>query len=741
MKRFRQIFWFLGGLLLFKTPEALSTPRLSSDKPIRYDAKKRASIAEGNAEFLKEGFRLQADKIYYFAEEAKALAEGHVRITNGEYRVLSPGGAYWHVDQKIEAKAFRMALQGHGVRGENLRGITDSRLVADHVVLDNRCIHDRDLVGLHVKARQGVVAPKRYVLLKDAVVHLGFVPILVVPVYRHSLEESFVRWKSECTLLKNKGYKKKPNETYGNYWRNDISFLPKWPVRPTIMLDYYRKQGVFTGIKAEYDDKWGYSQRLGKGEVELAGIHDEALDECNRNTKGHPIQNSRYWFSWKHQGHIGESNDLAAHVQWMRDPDVIKVFRPAWNDGTKQHPDNFVELSHRQENAVISGLFRYKLNRFQRIQERLPEIRYEHAPVPIGSSNFYHQYGFGFSNLRECPLDKEDTEQFQEVYEKEEKRISRRIDASYGLTFPLDLTPACTLTPLAQFRVAHYFKLQNKKTDRKQYTRWLEQFGFDLRFRSYGDFSYTNEYWDIHDFRHLLQPVLQYRYMPSGHAGNSFVPAVDRAAIETGDIPFLQEPDLLSQRGIDDCHPMHLMRLGIENTLFTNFQKGSGGRWMHLNAYQDFCFKQIQEDRKCKHTLSDTNVDFGWNPVAFFSFNEKICYSFPEKQLLSMSSGVSFSENDLWTFSLTHTYTPGNPKSKTRSKETSNQMTISTNYRINSTNTFSMSQSLDLRRTDITSQTYTWHTLIAKTWNFDTKFSWGKRKGWEVKLIYQFVSW
>ncbi|MBP5191594.1 MAG: hypothetical protein J6Z25_03455, partial [Opitutales bacterium] len=93
------------------------------------------------------------------------------------------------------------------------------------------------------------------------------------------------------------------------------------------------------------------------------------------------------------------------------------------------------------------------------------------------------------------------------------------------------------------------------------------------------------------------------------------------------------------------------------------------------------------------------------------------------------------------TFSLTHTYTPGNPKSKTRSKETSNQMTISTNYRINSTNTFSMSQSLDLHRTDITSQSYTWHTLIAKTWNFDTKFSWGKRKGWEIKLIYQFVSW
>ena len=199
MKRFSFV-GILAGFLLYGNISVRAVPLLTSDKPIVYDTKKRASVAEGNAEFLNDGLRVQADRIYYFAENAKALAEGNVRITNGDYRFSAPVGAYWHTEQKIEASAFRMSAGGHGYYGENLRGQTQDRLVADHVRLDYRGVHDRDLLGFHVLARQGVLRPKKDVVLKDAVVRIGPVPVLVSPIYRHNFEEAWVRWKSEWTL-------------------------------------------------------------------------------------------------------------------------------------------------------------------------------------------------------------------------------------------------------------------------------------------------------------------------------------------------------------------------------------------------------------------------------------------------------------------------------------------------------------------------------------------------------------
>lgn len=734
MKRFGFVGVLFSTLLLCKSVSVHSVPLLTSDKPVVYDIKKRASVAEGNAEFLNEGLRVQADKIYYFAENAKALAEGHVRITNGDYRFLAPSGAYCHTEQTVEAASFHMATGGHGYRGEALRGQTKERLVADHVRLDYRGVHDRDLLGFHILARQGVLRPKKDVVLKDAVVKIGPVPVLVSPIYRHNFEEAWVRWKSEWTLLQ-----KKPSEKYGHYMRNDIRFHMGWPVKPGVMIDYYRKQGVLAGFMADYEDR---STPLGKGHIEGARIHDENLDLANRaiDKKGHDLKNSRFWFEWQHVGHVGTSNDLAVHTQWMRDPYVIKDFRPANNDGTRQHPDNFVEVSHRGDASVTSLLVRYKLNRFQRIQERLPEIRYEHALEPIADTPFYQQYGLGVSHLRERPLDEKDTEIFDETYEADKERILKRTDAFYGVTMPIDCSSLCTVTPLAGGRVAHYFGLN--RGNRNQYTRFLGQVGFDVRLRSYGDYSYTNEWWNIHDFRHLMKPFLQYRYMPDGHSGNAFIPAVDREAVDTNEqSPSLRELDLLHRRDIDDCHGMHVVRLGFENSLYTNFENGGSTQWMYLNAYQDFNLKCVAGNRSLAHKVSDTHVDFGWNPAPFFGFNEKLCYSFAEKQLLSMDTSVSFKEGELWTASITHTYQPGNPRSKTKARKTSNQLSWNMTYHINSTNAFSVGQKFDLHKTDFISQTYTWHTLLAKTWNLDVVFKWSKRGQWEIKFLYRFAAW
>ncbi|MGX8716929.1 MAG: LPS assembly protein LptD, partial [bacterium] len=296
---------------------------------------------------------------------------------------------------------------------------------------------------------------------------------------------------------------------------------------------------------------------------------------------------------------------------------------------------------------------------------------------------------------------------------------------------------------IAQTRLVQYFDLKNQ-AHKRDYMRQLWQVGFDLKFKAYGDYVYTNEYWNIHNFRHLIQPIVQYRYMPRGHQGKDFIPAIDREALAGRRIS-LQEIDLLQRRDIDDLNDMHLLRLGIENFLYTNYEKSSASQWMHLNLYQDLRFKKsVDLHNKKQKTLSDTFVDFEWTPASFFSFNQYLRYDPNKKRLRESKTSVSLSENDLWKLSVSHDYL------QEEGRYHDNQNSVSLSYRINSTNVVSAAISVDAHKPDLIRQTYTWSTVVARTWKFDFIFEWKKRPrplrfstedSWNVKFILNLMEW
>ena len=587
-----------------------SIPSLSSDLPIEYDTKQNCTIASGNAEFLNDSLRLQADRIYFFSENTKALAEGNVRVTNESLRLLTPVGAYWNVDKRLESDTFRLEVLGHGVEGKNLKGTTD-HLAADKIVIHYNGVQ-KDVAGIHITARKGELHTEDYFELWDAVFHVGVVPIWYIPYYRHDFNESILRWKADCGLIWR-------DKAHGRYLRNDLLFNLGWPIKPGIMFDYYRKHDFLVGGILEYNGE------KGSGFFKAARIHDSDLSTYKKSNP--KAKNARFFAEWRHQGQLDANTDLLIQTEWMKDKDVIKHFRPDENDATRQHPDNFAEISHRTDNTVTSALVRYRFNHFQHIQERLPELRFNYLPSPLFDTPFYYQYGLGISHLREKSLD-------TSISEKE----LRRLDAYAGLTAPLDLASWCTFTPVINTRMAHYWGL-HQSPRYHDYTKALWQVGFDLRFRAYGEYAYENDYWDIHNFRHLLQPVIQYRYLPHGHRGQEAIPAIDREA-QDGNKVSLHEIDLLNRRDIDDFNDMHLVRLGLENFLYTNYASQNPKQWLHCNFYQDIRLQKEQAQRK----LADTFFDFEWNPAPFFSFNQFLRMDPNEKRLRESNTSVSFIE-------------------------------------------------------------------------------------------------
>ena len=701
-------------LLLCISVEA--RPSLSSDIPIVYDTEKKCSLAEGNAEFLNNDFCLNADRIYYFAESAKVLAEGSIRLTNSFLRAKADGGVYVHTSKAIEVPTFVMEVNGNGITGKNLHGTTQ-HMLADDLAID--CHNAQNAIaGVRITAKHGELYNNEYFELYDAVFHIGVLPLFYTPYYRHDFQHSTLRWKSDVGLIRR-------DKEFGRYIRNDLLFDFGWRFKPGLMLDYYRKRDFLVGGILEYNEDWG------KGIFKAARANDAAI--TSHIASDPYLKNPRHMLEWRHQGHLNKCTDLAVQMEWISDKNFIKDYRPDENDGARQHPDNFAEISHRTENTVSSLLARYRFNHFQRTQERLPEIRFEYLPVKWRETPLYYEYGFGLSHLRENP---------SHTSRIEPKEL-RRIDGYLGISAPQNPCSWCTFTPIAQTRLIQYFGLKNTE-QKSQYMRYLWQVGFDLKFKIYGDYSYTNDYWNIHNFRHLIQPIVQYRYMPKGHQGRPFISAIDREALE-GQRVSLQEIDLLHRRDIDDLDSMHLLRLGIENFLYTNYEKSTPSQWMHLSLYQDIRFQKSNNIRNRKQrTLSDTFVNFEWAPASFFSFNQYLRYDPKKRQLQESKTSVALNENDLWKLSVSHDYL------QNEGTYYDNQNSVNLSYRINSTNVVSAAISIDAHKPDLIKQTYTWSTIVAKTWKLDFIFEWGKRprplrpntkESWNVKFILNFIEW
>ena len=678
-------------------------PRISSNRPIVFDTKIKASIAEGDAEFEQGDMLLCADKIYFFSEEAKMLANGNVSLTNKTIRIVAANGSYILNNKVLETGKFRVSVEGHIIEGERLSGPIEE-LRAEKIRLYCNSVSP---VSPNICARSGVLHKNENFVLRDAVFKIGAVPVFFSPYYKHDFKESTIRWKSDTSIIKR-------SKEFGCYSRNDVLVNLGWPIKPGFMIDKYRKRGMLYGLLLEYN------KSNASGSFKYARINDDWSYYLS-DTNGRPLPHTRFFFDLKHQQNIGKSIDFVSQVKWLSDSQSVKDFRPNQYDGTNQHPDTFAEAAYRGEDSVTSTIVRFKPNNFQRIQERLPEIKFDYTPSKIKNTPFYYQYGLGLAYLKESPIINSPDQT---------RKKSRRTDLSAGIYAPINIGDACTFTPVAGGRINNYSQLSG---DKSAYTRFLGQIGFDVRFKAYGEYNLENKYWEINKIRHLIQPVVQYRFMPNTKTGQAHIPQIDKTPSSAK--PSLDEIDLLNMRGIDYLEEMHLIRVGLENYFYTNYESGHPKQWLRFNFYQDFRLKRKQNE----FVMSDTFVAAELAPSSFFSTSTCGRIDSTNKQLKELNSSISFHENDLWTVSLSHTYT----------MNTSNQVALSFKYKLNTRYSFSTSISTDAHKPDLISQTYTLSSVISNAWNIDYQFKWNKRslsdvlaekESWEVKIIITLMS-
>jgi LPS-assembly protein len=577
-----------------------------------YDGATGETIARGHATLRNGPTLIRADEIRANTRTGVATAHGQVVLTRGPMRLLADKIIYQERDGSFSADRIRLGSAPYFVEGATASGNGE-----DITVNQARVTYGEPSPWQPtLTADTATYAPGRQLSSENSRLGIGHTQPVRLPKVQQNLAFPLV------------GY-----ATFNGGFRASLGLFAEAglhvPVTPTLRLGadvgLFTRRGVMAGPSGSYSNAGAVKNSEFGGHFRSGYIKDHGDRETDILAR--PISPHRAYVEWEHhQIFAGQKLTLDAQINWWRDSDVLRDFRPRAFLPV-QEPDTFVESVYTCGNFMVSAFARLQPNRFHRVQERLPEIRFDLLPLAI-AGGFVERFNASAAVLREDPP-------------LEGPRLrSNRLDAYYSISRPIAPNDWFTLTPVAGGRVTHYANTLGAVND-GNYTRVLGEIGADTVLRATGTFAYRNERWKIDGIRHLFMPRLSYRYIPQADRGRARIPRIDRQAFST----YLQPLGLGDVRNIDDLRPTNTLRLGFDNILQTRDPELGTRDLLVINVANDFRFKRAPGERH----VSEIHTDVAAMPARWLQLDLYSSFSPQSVKVREFNSGVTLHDAEIWS--------------------------------------------------------------------------------------------
>ncbi len=620
-----QLRSLLLTLLLAPTFAGAALPELSSIEPLEFDEASQRLVARGDAELILGNARLRADRITYYQEFFLADAEGGVEATQDGLRVLAERASFDASTRTIAVNNFKTGRFPYYLEGVSAGGNREDFDLQDGTLWYG----PPGPFTPNINLRSGRYTNEETIEINRARLAIGRFPMLVVPRYTQDLQNRPFGVSAAA------GYR----GDLGAYLQTE-TVAPVFDfLRLGANFDLYSDRGVLVGPVAQYRHVSG--DHITRGSLSTGYIRDSGdrgLDTFDRE-----ITNDRGFVEFRHQQSYTERFALTSSISYWTDSEVTRDFRRR-NYRDNQRPDSFVETSYAGDNYIVSAFGRFRPNNFQLVQERLPELRVDLLPTPILDTGVYQRGAVSYGRLRERYI----TETVPTSLRDSE---IDRVDASYRVQRPFLINDWLTLTPLVGVRASHFSNNRldpaiNPDFDDRNFTRTVYELGFDLEGRAYASYPTQNRLWGIDGLRHIVRPVVRYRYFsdPGSQADNR-IAAIDRNLFNLNR-PVLDFSDI---RSVDTLQETHLARFGIENQFLTRAD-GYGSRSLaELNFYQDVLFKRNQRfDGGREDTLNATWIELLLRPAHWLRFDIAARFKTEDLSLDELRTRLAVASGETW---------------------------------------------------------------------------------------------
>ncbi len=549
---------------------------------VRHENKTETFIAEGHVVFTRDNARLLADQLTYRRADGSFTAQ-NIRL-----------GSYPYFAEGVSAEGTPKEIILHGARvsyGEP--GPWQPTLTADTLVL----------------------TPGQKLRGENASAGIGHVQPLPFPKFQQSSKQPL-----DASVTLNGGFRR----SLGLFAEAGVLLPLNEGLWAGADLGLYTSRGIMVGPAARYADA-DDPDRL-RGSIHTGFINDHG--DKKTDLLGRPVPENRAYAEWQHQQVLAPNLSLNAQLNWWRDSEVLRDFKPRAFFPV-QEPDSFIESVYAGENYFLSAFARVQPNHFHRVQERLPEIRFDLLPLAVGGG-FYERFSASAAALREDP-----------VGGVGPALRSDRLDAYYSLSRPIAATEWFAFTPVAGGRITHYTDTTGSAVRSGSYTRTLGEVGLDAALRMSGTFDYKNPVWKIDGLRHLFTPRVSYRNIPAAEKGRARIPQIDRESFAT----YLPPLGLGDVRNIDELHATNTLRLGLDNILQTRDAALGTRDLLMFNVAADFRFRRPPGVRD----VSEVHTELALTPARWLQVD--IYQSFAPRTLTlrEFNSGVTLRDGRLWS--------------------------------------------------------------------------------------------
>jgi LPS-assembly protein len=592
-----------------------SYPIITGDEA-EFNGEKGIDTVTGHAKWKgkwkTQDLLLTADKIIYNTKKDIIIAEGHVTMTKADERLLADRLEYHRNDGSLSVDKIRIGKYPLYIEGESALGNFELITINNAII----SYSDPGKWSPSVRAKTIIYSPGHYIRTVDA--FLGLAGSRVIPIA--ALRQDLTKAITANYFNFDAGYRSYLGAIL------DVGFHV--PIYATIKagadLGLYSARGVMAGPSASYSSNQGENEYTGN--FKSGFIHDYGNKKSD--ILGNPIGAGRGYIDWEHHDQLGENITLNADIHWWKDSEVIRDFFPK-NFYPIQTPDNTVEATYSGENYFASAFMRINPNTFDDIIQRLPEIRFDQLTTSIGGG-FYERLNASIASLREKPP-------------RGLTLSSNRFDVFYEISRPINPTSYFNFTPVLAGRLTEYTDKQGPVL-RGNYLRALSEIGFDSQLRASGIYNFNNSLWDISGIRHLLTPMLSYRYVPINSHDYTAIPLIDRASYTT----YLKPLDIGDLRTVDQIPYENTFRLSLNNTIQTRDLEYGSRNLANLNLVCDF----YNHTRSTQRDYSDVHTDLSVTPARWIEITSQQVFSPSNFRLRVFESGLKLKSGDKWTLQL-----------------------------------------------------------------------------------------
>jgi lipopolysaccharide export system protein LptA len=489
---------------------------------VEYFHEQQKAVGTGGVSIDYEDVNLTADKITVYLATKRALAEGHVTLKQKgdvfkgervEYDFEKKIGYVADMDAEIQSTYYGKA--------QRIEKLSDNhyRVIDSYVTT---CCGEKPFYK--IQSHEIDIYPNEKVVIKNAVMYIMQMPVIYIPYYVQYLMD-YDRLPVQVAA----GRRSEWGAFVLSKWRYNLIQQKDLSVRGNVLVDFREKRGLGIGNETFYSgEKIG-----GRGALRVYYADDNA-SPVN-------VQSARDRIQWRHQSKIGEATTLTTEFNKLSDAQVVKDFFYHDEYERDAFPDNYVSIITNKPEYSLSFLDRERINDFQSVVERSPEIRFDTHNRQLIETPFYLRDEVQFSNLRKRYAD---TSEMQHV---------TRLDNNYTLSYVSRVGPVAVVPHVGTRQTI----FSRERDNDGALIRGLFDGGVDTSVRYYKTYDVTVKKFglDYNQVRHIFAPTLSYFYRPN--------PTVSRTLLAQFD-------------AIDAFDKLNFLRFGFENKLQTKSHAGDG---------------------------------------------------------------------------------------------------------------------------------------------------------------------